>query len=167
MAWSARAPIRLVPPDTSGDAPAIPASIDELFRKYARYVGSIGLRLLGRPDEIDDLVQDVFLSAQRGLHQVREPGQIKFWLASITVRIVARRLRRRRLRELIGLGSDFDYALVADPALSPEDGAILAELYHKLDRLPASLRLAWSLRDVEGEELEDVAALCQCSLATA
>jgi RNA polymerase sigma-70 factor (ECF subfamily) len=36
-----------------------------------------------------------------------------------------------------------------------------------LDRLPVNERLAWSLRHIEGEQLESVAVLCGCSLATA
>jgi RNA polymerase sigma-70 factor (ECF subfamily) len=36
-----------------------------------------------------------------------------------------------------------------------------------LDELPAAERLAWTLRHVEGERLEQVARQCGCSLATA
>ena len=61
-----------------------------------------------------------------------------------------------------------DYAEVAHSArLSPEDAALLAEVYQVLDRMPERARLAWSLRHVDGEKLEDVADHCGCSLATA
>jgi RNA polymerase sigma-70 factor (ECF subfamily) len=43
----------------------------------------------------------------------------------------------------------------------------LAEVYRILDRMPVRVRLAWSLRHVDGERLEDVAERCACSLATA
>lgn len=36
-----------------------------------------------------------------------------------------------------------------------------------LESLPLEERLAWSLRHVEGHALEEVAAACDCSLATA
>src|SRR5215470_14551684 len=63
-----------------------PPGLADLFRRYARYVATIGLRLLGRDDELDDLVQDVFIEAHRGLHGLRTPDAIKGWLARITVR---------------------------------------------------------------------------------
>lgn len=157
--------IRLVSPDES----ASPASLefDDVFRRYARYVGSIGIRLLGRPEEVEDFVQDVFLRVHRGLHRVQNVAAIKGWLASIAVRLALRHLRRRRLMRLVSLDSAFDYASVVDPSLLPEERSMLAELYRRLDDVPAQKRLAWTLRHVEGERLEEVARLCDCSIATA
>ena len=43
----------------------------------------------------------------------------------------------------------------------------MSEVYGALDGLPARERVAWTLRHVEGESLEQVALLCDCSLATA
>lgn len=148
----------------SADAPA---SVDALFRMYARYVGTIGVRILGRQDEVDDLVQDVFLDAHRGLRTLREPEAIKGWLATLTVRKARRRLRARRVRDFFGLGHDVDYELLAGPEASPAERAQVAELYRLLDRASAEERLAWSLRYLSGEPLERVAELCECSLATA
>ena len=41
------------------------------------------------------------------------------------------------------------------------------EVYRALDAISAPERVAWTLRHVEGESLEEVALLCDCSLATA
>jgi DNA-directed RNA polymerase specialized sigma24 family protein len=62
--------IRLAPaPAADSDGPL---DLEALFRQYAPYVARIGHRLLGRGDEVDDLVQDVFLAAHRGLTRLRE-----------------------------------------------------------------------------------------------
>ena len=45
--------------------------------------------------------------------------------------------------------------------------ADLATLGVVLSKIPAALRVPWMLRHVEGHELTEVAALCNCSLATA
>jgi transmembrane sensor len=37
--------------------------IDALFMRHSPYVAAVALRLLGRDDEVDDVVQDVFLQA--------------------------------------------------------------------------------------------------------
>lgn len=139
----------------------------ELFQRYAPYVAAIGHRLLGRNDEVDDLVQDVFLAAHRGMHQVREPAAIKGWLATVAVRLSRRRLRARKLRALLHLDEPQEYTDVTDGGASPEQCALVASVYRVLDQLPVNNRLAWTLRYIEGEQLERVAELCGCSLATA
>jgi RNA polymerase sigma-70 factor (ECF subfamily) len=51
--------------------------------------------------------------------------------------------------------------------MSPERRALLSRVYQVLDGMDVDQRLAWSLRYVEGEKLEQVAEHCGCSLATA
>ena len=139
---------------------------DALFRRYSPYVASIGLRLLGRDDELDDLVQDVFLEAHRGLKRVRELGSVKAWLARICVRRAVRRLRRRRLRAFLSLDTlTYDERLIA-PGASPEARTEVARLYQKLELVPALDRAVWVLRYLEGEALGDIATLCACSKST-
>ena len=153
----------VAPVATSADA----ESLDVLFRRFAPYVAKIGYRLLGRQEEVDDLVQDVFLDAHRGLRRLREAEAVKGWLATVAVRKAKRRLRARKLRALLRLDDAPDYVQIADDGASPEDRALLAGIYRVLDGLSVDERLAWTLRYVEGEKLERVAELCHCSLATA
>lgn len=145
----------------------LPASDEELFRRYSPYVARIGLRMLGRESDVDDLIQEVFLAAFRQRHQVRDPYAIKGWLATIAVRSARKQLRRRKLRTFIGLDSLAPALELRDPNMSPERRALLARVYHALDQIPVEARLAWTLRYVEGQKLEQVASHCRCSLATA
>lgn len=141
-------------------------TVDDAYRRFAPYVARIALKILGRPDEVDDIVQDVFLSATRSLKQLREPAAIKGWLATSTVRAAQRRLRVRRLRMWIGLEhAEINAPLVARGA-SPEHLATLRRIYVKLDRLPPRQRIAWVLRVVEGYGIDEVAAMCGFSIAT-
>jgi RNA polymerase sigma-70 factor, ECF subfamily len=59
------------------------AAFGRLYDRYARMVHGI---LLARvpPREVDDLVQEVFLSALRQLHALREISRFGAWLATIT-----------------------------------------------------------------------------------
>jgi RNA polymerase sigma-70 factor (ECF subfamily) len=140
--------------------------LDQFFRRYSAYVAKIGYRLLGRDDEVDDLVQDVFLAAHRGARKLRDPEAIRGWLATVAVRTARRRLRARRVKVMLRFDASPDYEDVADPSASPEQRAMLAAVYRILDTLPAKERIPWSLRYVEGEQLERIAELCGCSLAT-
>jgi RNA polymerase sigma-70 factor (ECF subfamily) len=138
----------------------------QLFKRFAPYVARIGLRLLGRESDVDDLIQEVFLAAFKQRDQLRDPNAAKNWLATIAVRTARRQLRRRRLRQFVGLDHGGPALELPDPQISPEKRALLSRVYQILDSMGVERRLAWTLRFVEGEKLEVVAERCGCSLAT-
>jgi RNA polymerase sigma-70 factor (ECF subfamily) len=143
-----------------------PRNFDDVFRRYSPYVARVALRLLGNDAEVDDLVQDVFLEAHRGLSSLREAGALGGWLARICVRRATRRLRRRRLLALLSLDTVVERDLPLDGSASPEQRAEVARIYRRLDQLPVAERVAWLLRHVEGESLDDMVVLCGCSKST-
>lgn len=154
-------------PHESGPAPD-PSDFDALYRRYAPYVAAIAARILGREPELDDLVQDAFLNALRGLQGLREPAAIKGWLAKITVRLATRRLRQLKLRRALLLSRDVaDDESIYAPGASSEQRVLIAKVYKVLDGLPAAERVAWVLRHVQGEPLQRIPELCDCSLSTA
>jgi RNA polymerase sigma-70 factor (ECF subfamily) len=168
-AVAARAPIEDEPVSSPAPEPGESALFDtaSTYRRYAPYVAKIGMRILGRRDEIDDFVQDVFMIVHRNLDSLREPAAIKGWLAKLAVHEATRRLKRRRLRRWLGFGGATEYVDLADAGASPEQRTLLARVFSTLDALPASDRVAWALRYIEGETMPRVAALCDCSLSTA
>lgn len=157
--------LRLV---TEGETAPLPplSDFDAVFHRFAPYVATIGLRILGGDGEVDDLVQEVFFEAHRGLDSLRSPDAIKGWLARICVRKATRRLRRRRLRALFRAEPIEDYAQLADASASPEQAAQVASAYRLLSTLPADERVVWVLRHVEGHSLDELTELCHCSQST-
>lgn len=59
------------------------AAFGRLYDRYARMVHGILLAKVP-PREVDDLVQEVFLSALRQLHALRDIARFGAWLATIT-----------------------------------------------------------------------------------
>jgi RNA polymerase sigma-70 factor (ECF subfamily) len=165
---SARQPTKgvlsLVPP-TEGTASG-PIDLDEAFRRYAPLVAAISFRILGTHQDVEDVVQDVFLEARKWLTRIQDPGALKAWLTTVAARTARRRLRTRRLRTMLHFGDAPEYMDLADAGASPRQRALLAEIYGVLDQLPVEERLAWTLRLVEGQSLPEVAQHCGCSLAT-
>ncbi|MEM6958708.1 MAG: RNA polymerase sigma factor [Myxococcota bacterium] len=166
-AASVEAPNSEAPGPSSGFSVAEPPDLTTLFERYASYVGAVALRLLGRPGEVDDVVQEVFMAAQHGLRHAESEPAVKAWLAKVTVRTAQRRLRTLRAKGFFGVGSEPAYESVVDHSASPEQRALVADIYAALDRMAPRNRVAWVLRYVEGHRLEEVARLCNCSLATA
>jgi RNA polymerase sigma-70 factor (ECF subfamily) len=157
------------------DPPALPRAegarerLAKLYSEYARFVGWFASRLLARPDEVEDVVQEVFLIAATKLERLTDPPQIRGWLKTVALRRAARKLRWKKVRARFG-GTPMTPAhdeIIAAPGASPEDRAALAELFGVLDKMPTDLRIAWSLRYMHEETVENVAELCGCSLATA
>jgi RNA polymerase sigma-70 factor (ECF subfamily) len=155
----------LAKPGVDPDA-TLPLRFEDVFRQYAPYVAALVLKLIGRPGDVDDVVQDVFIQAHRGLGSLRSAEALRPWLRRITVRRSQRWLRKRWvLRWFRESGLDATEQLV-DPTASPEDRALVATLYRALERLPRDERLVWVLRIVEGETLESIAELLGCSVST-
>jgi len=139
---------------------------DAVFRRYAPYVGAIVARLVGRADDVDDIVQDVFFQAHRGLHTLRDPEAVRPWLTRIAVRRSRRWLRRHWHVRFFASDTADDFDNLADPSASPEQRAEISRIYRELRKMPADQRVVWVLRTVEGETLESIATLVGCSLST-
>lgn len=150
---------------SAGELPAQSPSLEDVFRRYSMDVAALGHSILGRADETDDLVQDVFILALRGLKRVRQPELVKSWLMTITVRVARRRLYRHKRTRLSYDETAFE-GLVA-PTASPEHRVLYRRLLGVLDMLPVDLRIAWALHYLEAESAESVAELCGWSRSTA
>ena len=151
-------------------APRAPGSRDQLnqmIRGHSPYVAGLAYRLMGRDDEVDDVVQDVFLAYFRFHRAIREQSAVRGWLATTTVRVVRRRLRLRRIGLLLRLQDRVDPSDLHSFAASPEDCAVLTSIHRVLDSVGVNDRIAWILRYLEQEQIDDVARICRCSPATA
>src|SRR6185369_10399962 len=113
------------PPDLVAGGPV---EFDELFARYGRYVARLAARMLGRGDaEVDDVVQEVFWLALRRLPRIADLIQARGWLATVTTRLVRRRLRRRRFRSLFHASALAPE--VPAPGATGEQRALLGRLY--------------------------------------
>jgi RNA polymerase sigma-70 factor (ECF subfamily) len=134
----------------------------EVYRRYARYVATIGFRLLGDDSEIDDLVQETFMQMAAGLEGLRDPKGFRSWLATIAVRCVWRKRAQRRRRALVSS----TLSIIGLSRSNPGDRRPVDDLYEKLERLPERCRIPWLMHRVMGETLPDTATACQTSLTT-
>jgi len=142
---------------------------EALFRRYAPLVNGLAFRLMGRDDDVDDLVQDSFVAALRSLGRLDAPQAFASWLSSIVVRTCGKLLRRRQLMRRFGLGrtvDPIDFDAIISPTAPADAVAELSAVYALVQGLPAEERVALILRRVEGNSLEEIAALTGTSFAT-
>jgi RNA polymerase sigma-70 factor (ECF subfamily) len=141
---------------------------EALFRRYLNDVVGAVTRLIGEGAEVDEVVQDTFATALIDLRSLREPAAFRSWLFGIAIRRVRRVHRRRSARRFLRLDRDEPpslSALVSEQA-TPEQLAEIALVERVLAKMPVDDRIAWSLRRIEGEQLEDIAEITGVSLAT-
>jgi RNA polymerase sigma-70 factor (ECF subfamily) len=130
----------------SADAPLVEAvrrgDRDAFGRLYDLYGPMVHGILLARVpyDEVDDLVQDVFLLAFRRIHTLREAGAFGGWLAMITRNRAVDFHRRKRETE------ELPENLARPRSVDPE----AAEALRLIRTLPDAYRETLVLRLVEG-----------------
>ena len=124
---------------------------DEFAKLYDRYAALVHGILLARVprDEVDDLVQDIFLHALRKLHTLRDWAAFGPWIA-----MIARNRATdfyRRTRETTEVSDDI-------PGDSGSIGSRANEILDLIRNLPDAYRETLVLRLVEGMTGPEIAA---------
>lgn len=133
------------------------------LRRHTATVHRWMVRAVGQEDA-DDMTQDIFLKAYRGLPRFRGEAPPRAWLASIADNAVKNRYRSRsRFRRVFAGSSDARPDL--DPPerrAGPEENAHTGEsrrlVTEALKLLAPEFRMAVVLRDIEEWSYEEIAA---------
>jgi len=140
-------------------------------RRHTATVHRWMARAVGESDA-DDMTQDVFLKAYRGLPRFRGEAPPRAWLASIADNAVKNRYRSRsRFRRIFAGSSDARPDL--DPpetSAGPEDVARAGEsrrvVAEALRRLAPEFRMPVVLRDLEEWSYEEIALSLELPIGT-
>jgi RNA polymerase sigma-70 factor, ECF subfamily len=144
MPSQTRAPAEVVAAAREGDR----AAFAELYRTHVRMVHGLLLARVPRAD-VDDLVQEVFLTAMRRLGSLRDPAAFPGWLATIARNHGTDHLRR---------GGTDTVELREDLPARGDDGQAAAAVLDVVRSLPDTYRETLVLRLVEGMTGPEIAA---------
>lgn len=150
------------------------AAHDELYHRFRRQVAANLYRVLGDRTDLDDLVQEVFVIAFRGLERFRGDARLSTWLYRICVNVALGRIRtRKRKPPAIGV-ADLDAAAI-DPSMierpetperSLERRQDQARVYAALETLAPKKRIVLYLHEIEGLDLKEIAYLVDSNPVT-
>jgi RNA polymerase sigma-70 factor (ECF subfamily) len=146
-----------------------PAAFEALVNQHARYVYNLALRLVHDPQEAENLSQEAFFRAWRGLSRFRGEASFTTWLYQIVTHLCYNRLPRLRA-ELAALDPDEMLVEIPDHQPGIEDRLLSDELRHTLhtilDALPDGFRLLLTLRHLQGMSYAEIAQVTGMPLGT-
>ena len=157
----------LVEAAQAGDADAVAA----LVRRYQTRIYNFALTLTANPADAEDLAQETFIRAFRGLHQFRGDSSFKNWLYRIAANAAHTRrgehLRHAAIWETRIESDEVSERHLASAAESVEQRAIRRQA---IDRALASLspdqRAVVVLHDVEGLEYQEIGDVLKIPIGT-
>lgn len=154
------------------------AAFEQLVGEHEREVFGLARRMLGDHEEALDATQETFLRAFRGLPSFRGQASLRTWLYGITLNVCRNRLtsahaRSRKITQPLVLVDETGAQQpvpVPDTAPDPEQTAYGRELRSALEHALAALsfehREIVLLRDVQGLDYGEIAAVLGCALGT-
>lgn len=143
-----------------------PGAAPVVWDRFTPFVRRILRRALGPAQNVEDLVQEVFLRLFLKVHELREPKALRGFIISITTMTVRSELRRRRAKSWLGFSPN--PALLDLRVVHPDPAGrqALGRFYELLDRFNTRDRMAFVLRFVEGMSLLEVSAALDVSVST-
>ncbi|MEP6618181.1 MAG: sigma-70 family RNA polymerase sigma factor [bacterium] len=158
-------------PAVTGKAPtqSSDAAFEELYRAHAGRVYALCLRLTADSAQARELTQDVFVRAWQALPEFRGEANITTWLHRIAVNamLMKRRSDRRRTTRVALADDDLPLEHASARASAPTANVIdTIDLERAVAALPAGIRRAFVLHDVEGYSHEEIARMTGLAAGT-
>ncbi|MEO8188673.1 MAG: RNA polymerase sigma factor RpoE [Burkholderiaceae bacterium] len=152
------------------------AAFDLLVVKYQRKIFRLLSRLIRDSAEIEDVAQEAFVKAYRALPNFRGDSAFYTWLYRIAINTAKNYLVSQGRRAPTSTQADVEDAETFDDGdhlrdLNTPDSMLVTKqvgeaVNRAIDQLPADLRTAIVLRELEGLSYEEIAESMQCPIGT-
>ena len=151
-----------------------------LVERYRRPMAALVSRMTSNADDIDDVVQELFIRAWKGLPQFRGDAQFSTWLYRIAVNTAIKHRSRRKNEATLSLsteeltgGADALSAPPDAPAHQGGDPFVAAAAREQQEAvrkavlsLPEKQRVVVALHYFEGQSCEEISEIVGCSVGT-
>ena len=143
------------------------AEFARLVDAYSSPIYRLGLRMLGNPQDAEDVLQNTFLNALTHLASFEGRSSLSTWLYRIAANEALMLIRKKKpevnLEDTEDDKNDEDLrpTQIVDWSARPEDELLSGEgkkvLNAAIQTLPESMRLVFLLRDIEGLSIKETA----------
>jgi RNA polymerase sigma-70 factor (ECF subfamily) len=158
------------------------AAFGLLVDRYQRPMAAVVARMTSNPDDVDDVVQELFIRAWKGLPRFRGDAQFSTWLYRIAVNTAIKHRSRRRadsalsvsIADLVGgeesLRSPRSDSGGGGAGCDPYEVAVCRDRDSRVRRavhaLPDKQRVVVALYYFEGRSCEEIGQILGCSVGT-
>jgi len=125
------------------------AALEALYRAFETPVYNLIRRILRRPEDAEDVLQETFLEVVRNIKQYRGEGHLWGWIRRIATTKALMRIRREQVRETESLQDE--------PGKPGMHVGANIDLERAFERLSETSRAVVWLHDVEGYTHEEIA----------
>ncbi|MBN1378077.1 MAG: RNA polymerase sigma factor RpoE [Gammaproteobacteria bacterium] len=150
-------------------------AFDLLVIKYQSRIAKLISRFVRNSAEVEDVTQEAFIKAYRGLANFRGDSAFYTWLYRIAINTAKNHLvAAGRKTPDIGVDAQeaeqFEGAGWLQEHATPERVILAEEIKHQvydtIESLPAELKTAITLRELEGLSYEEIAEAMDCPIGT-
>ncbi len=146
----------------SGDEEAL----NTLIARHQRRVYAAAFRMVGNPEEAEEIAQETFIRAIKGLNKFRGKSKFNTWLYRITMNLCYDEFRRRQYQPELGPETE-----VSSNAPSPVETLAEQErknwLEGRISSLPFKQKSVLILRVFENMSFKDIARSLGCTTNSA
>ncbi len=143
----------------------------DLVRRYERQVAHLIHLSLGRPEDVEDLSQEVFLRVYHALPRLQPQRSLFSWIYRIASNVVIDEARRRKLRNMLSLeflaaekGRDAAKGSDHDPSIQAERSEVQTAVHAAIRSLPPDQRLVVLLREYEDLSYDEISETLNISV---
>jgi RNA polymerase sigma-70 factor (ECF subfamily) len=148
-------------------------AFDELVQRHQAAIVGLTRALTNGSADAEDMAQEIFLRAWRSLGGFRGDSTFRTWLHRVAINVVhSHGGRQARVRRMIHAPRGDDGGREDPIELAPDRGDLEAQtvLRDAIDRalasLPEELRVAVTLRDVQGLDYREIASVLGVPIGT-
>ncbi|HET6546778.1 MAG TPA: RNA polymerase sigma factor RpoE [Rhodanobacteraceae bacterium] len=151
------------------------AAFDLLVRKYQHKIVSVISRYVSDWSECQDVAQEAFVRAYRAIAAFRGDSAFYTWMYKIAINTAKNYLvsqGRRPPTEDVAVedAEQFDGAVRLRETATPEHELLREEIertvFATVEQLPEELRIAITLREVDGLSYDEIAVAMSCPIGT-
>jgi RNA polymerase sigma-70 factor (ECF subfamily) len=140
------------------------AAFDVLVDRWQRKIRGAVYRVVGSEEEAQDICQEAFLKAYRGLSSFKREARFSSWLYQIALNLSRDRLRRRKTRNWVSLDEVDEAADTSSPGALRADQWVESREVQRLvanavAALPEEQREAVVLKEYEGLTFPEIAEI--------
>jgi RNA polymerase sigma-70 factor (ECF subfamily) len=150
-----------------------PDAFGELVRRYQDRLYNTVYRLVGHPEDAQDVVQDTFLNAYQSLNNFKQESQLFTWLYRIAINTAISHKRKHRNVLSIDAGRNgeggmepFDGSVTSRPGHAMERAEEERSVQDALNRLSSEHRIVLILKDMEDLKYEEIADILDVPIGT-